>query len=111
MKDWLWSQPVDGCTGQGSDEAAPASVKKRMGFNSITYSSSVMLYYTYVTFVDRVSLGLTVLSASWVLQQASPPEAHSSRSGAKPSPEPAAWWWEPPDAQHRRVSRSKISAP
>lgn len=52
---------------QGSDERAAASVRKPVGFNSITYSSSVMLYYVYVTSVDRVSLGLVLLSASWAL--------------------------------------------
>lgn len=52
---------------QGSDERAAASVRKPVGFDSITYSSSVMLYYVYVTSVDRVSLGLVLLRASWAL--------------------------------------------
>jgi len=92
MKDWLWSQPVDGCTGQASDEVAAVSVRKHAGFSSITYSSSVVLCYVYVTSVHRVSLGLMVRGAPQVQQWASPPKAHSSQRGAKPSPRPAARW-------------------
>lgn len=43
---------------------AATSVRKCMGFNSITCSSSVMLYSMSIMSVDRVSLGHRVLSAS-----------------------------------------------
>lgn len=81
-----------------------------MGFNFIIHISSVMLYYTYIMSVDRVSLGLEVLRASQMLHQASSSKDHSSWRGAKPWPETAARRWEPLGPQHQRVPYSKISA-
>lgn len=81
MKDQLWSQPEDGCTGQGSNETAAARVRYRTGFNSIAYSYLVMLCYRYIISVDQVSLGLVALSALRVLQQASAPELTAPGEG------------------------------
>lgn len=43
---WRLLQPVDDCTGQGSDGMAAAIMRKHMGLNSIAYNALLILYYT-----------------------------------------------------------------
>lgn len=76
-------QPVDDCTGQGSDGMAAASI---WGWTKL---HTALCWCCITQHVDQVSWGLVVLCFMGTAPGITP-KAHSSQRGANPSPEPAA---------------------